>query len=135
MPENIPESCVGASDAPWNSKEQACSHCGKRSADGENCGKCGKAFCEACASNPELVFHCDGCYFPYCAECSDSFRELLEMLAELRAEVKTLKGRLELAMLALKADPPPHAWTATKLPAEGAKRIEDVLSMSTRSRL
>ena len=99
MADNIPEACRGASGMPWNLPELLCSHCGRRDAEGDYCGKCGKCFCGKCAVDANLVLYCNGCDRPYCAQCSDSFRGLLGLLTELRDEVKLLDAALKRALL------------------------------------
>ena len=124
MGENIPESCVGASGMPWNLPELLCSHCGRRDAEGDYCGQCGKCFCGKCAVDPNLVLYCNGCDRPYCAECSDSFRGLLGMLTELRAEVKLLDEALKRALLEMER---------SRVPDESTKRFLATMDALTRS--
>ena len=97
---NVPESCRGASGMPWNLPERPCSKCGRLDSEGDNCDVCHKFFCEECSYDREVLFYGGpGCWGPHCAECSDSFRGLLGMLTELRAEVKLLEDALKRALL------------------------------------
>ncbi len=148
---NVPESCRGAADVPWVSQGGACSHCGRPWEDEARCDGCGKAFCERCAANPEVLFYCDrGCCQSYCAECSESFRKLLELIAGLKRQLatKTLcaerrrdhlnNAQAKLSVLRAenkRLSEELRKWlerAARPLDEAGKRRIEDVLSMGTR---
>ncbi len=131
--DGIPAGCYHDSYQPPEPEAEACSACGKRDAEGDACEKCGTYFCKSCSALSDLVIYCDGCHCNYCADCSETLTSYVKMLAELRTEVKTVKGRLELAMLALKGEPQPQTMTAVELSAAAVKRIEAVLSMGSRS--